>query len=113
MKSWYKNRGISFKISFMFASLFLMMIGVLTFILYNHFQKTVNESVMSAVSGKVSDNMSQMQSLLERIEISVDLVYDNDTLYYEGDVEIPPICKMLLSYKTEPGNENVPALLDE
>ena len=56
------------------------MIGVLTFILYNHFQKTVNESVMSAVSGKVSDNMSQMQSLLERIEISVDLVYDNDTL---------------------------------
>ncbi len=113
MKSWYKNRGISFKISFMFASLFLLMIGVLTFILYNHFQKTVNESVMSAVSGKVSDNMSQMQSLLERIEISVDLVYDNDTLYYEGDAEIPPICKMLLSYKSEPGNENVPALMKE
>ena len=113
MKSWYKNRGISFKISFMFASLFLMMIGVLTFILYNHFQKTVNESMMSAVSGKVSDNMSQMQSLLERIEVLVDLVYDNDTLYYEGDAEIPPICKMMLSYKEEPGNENVPPLLIE
>lgn len=113
MKRWYKDKGISFKISVVFASLFMMMIMVLTLILYRHFQKTVNESLMSAVNAKVSDNTSQMRSLLERIEVSVDLVYDNEMLYYESDAEIPPICKMMLSFKSEPDNGNVIALMEE
>ena len=113
MKRWYRNRGISFKISFLFASLFMLMTGVLTFVLYNHFQQTVNESIMNVVSAKVTDNMRQLQSLLARIENSTNMVHDNDSLFYEDDAEIPPICKMLISYEEEPGNENVLILMEE
>ena len=113
MKRWYRNRSIRFKISFLFASLFMLMTGVLTLVLYNHFQQTVNESIMNVVSAKVSDNMGQLQALLGRIENSTTMVHDNNSLFYEDDAEIPPICKMLLSYKEEPGNENVPRLMEE
>ena len=111
MKRWYRNRSIRFKISFLFASLFMLMTGVLTLVLYNHFQQTVNESIMNVVSAKVSDNMGQLQALLGRIENSTTMVHDNNSLFYEDDAEIPPICKMLLSYEEEPGNENVPRLM--
>ena len=113
MKRWYRNRSIRFKISFLFASLFMLMTGVLTLVLYNHFQQTVNESIMNVVSAKVSDNMGQLQALLGRIENSTTMVHDNNSLFYEDDAEIPPICKMLLSYEEEPGNENVPRLMEE
>ena len=113
MKRWYRNRSIRFKISFLFASLFMLMTAVLTLVLYNHFQQTVNESIMNVVSAKVSDNMGQLQALLGRIENSTTMVHDNNSLFYEDDAEIPPICKMLLSYKEEPGNENVPRLMEE
>ena len=113
VKRWYRNRSIRFKISFLFASLFMLMTAVLTLVLYNHFQQTVNESIMNVVSAKVSDNMGQLQALLGRIENSTTMVHDNNSLFYEDDAEIPPICKMLLSYKEEPGNENVPRLMEE
>ena len=80
----------------------VLMTGVLTFVLYNHFQQTVNESIMNVVSAKVTDNMRQLQSLLARIENSTNMVHDNDSLFYEDDAEIPPICKMLISYEEEP-----------
>lgn len=91
----------------------MLMTGVLTLVLYNHFQQTVNESIMNVVSAKVSDNMGQLQALLGRIENSTTMVHDNNSLFYEDDAEIPPICKMLLSYEEEPGNENVPRLMEE
>ena len=91
----------------------MLMTAVLTLVLYNHFQQTVNESIMNVVSAKVSDNMGQLQALLGRIENSTTMVHDNNSLFYEDDAEIPPICKMLLSYKEEPGNENVPRLMEE
>ena len=91
----------------------MLMTAVLTLVLYNHFQQTVNESIMNVVSAKVSDNMGQLQALLGRIENSTTMVHDNNSLFYEDDAEIPPICKMLLSYEEEPGNENVPRLMEE
>lgn len=113
MKKRYKSLSLSIKISLLFMLMNFIVVGAFTVILYFYFMGTVNEFVTGAVNSTVTANTNELENLLRRIEISCDLVHDNEVIYSNESIEAPSISKMIIEYYPMEHNENLMQLRDD
>lgn len=109
----YKSLSLSIKISLLFMLMNFIVVGAFTVILYFYFMGTVNESVTGAVNSTVTANTNELENLLRRIEISCELVHNNEVIYSNESVEAPAISKMIIEYYPMEHNENLMQLRDD
>jgi len=106
VKKQYKSRSLSIKISLIFVLMNFVVMGTFTIILYCYFQGTVKDSVTGAVDSTISANNSELETLLQRIEIASNLVHENDLILGQEE-ELPAITKMIIEYYPMENNENL------
>lgn len=107
MKKQYIRLSLGIKISLLFVLMDFIVMGTFTIILYCYFQGTVKESVTGAVDSTISANNSELETLLQRIEIASDLVHESDFILSDEGAELPAITKMITEYYPAAHNENL------
>ena len=113
MRKFYKRLSLSIKISLLFMLMIFTMVGVFTFFLHLYFTETVNDAVTDAVDSTVIANNNELENLLKRLEISCDLVHDNEIIYSNESIEAPVISNMIIEYYPMEHNENLMQLRNE
>lgn len=113
MKKYYKSLSLGIKISLLFMLMIFIVVGTFTVILYSYFTGNVSGAVTGAVNSTVTANNNELENLLRRIEISCNLVHDNEVIYSNESVEAPVISKMIIGFYPMEHNENLMQLIDD
>lgn len=107
MKRYYNRLKLCSKIILLFTIMIAVTVGIFAVILYKHFKRTVSDSVINAIDSAVTANTNELQALLERMEMAIDLVHANEIVYSGNETDISPVCEMIISYYPEDTNENI------
>ena len=102
--------SLSLRISLLFAGLLFAVVGIFTIVLYCYFQKTVDRSITGAVRSTVNANTDALCSLIERMEITVRLVHNNESVYQDESSDRTTLCSLIVSYEQEESGDNLIAL---
>lgn len=107
MKKYYNRLKLCFKIILLFTIMIAVTVGIFAFILYEHFKRTVKDSVISAIDSAITANTNELHALLERMDMAIDLVHANEIVYSADRNDISSICQMIVSYYPEDTNDNI------
>lgn len=111
MRDWY--RSISARTALIFILLNILVVGTFSVILYRHFLYTTRQSVEESLNATIAANNNRSRDLLNRIEITTDLVHDSDVIYRDTDTELPDILNMIVTFEERGDNSHLVSYLGD
>lgn len=94
----FSDKSVFFKICLAFSLLFVGTVILISIILYQYFHETVRSLVSDTVIESVSSRTDAFASALERVDVSIGLLNENDTIYGENDTSRPALCRLVMDY---------------
>ncbi len=111
MRDWY--RSISVRTALIFILLDVLIVGFFSAVLYRHFSRMTRESVEQSLEATIAANDNKIRELLNRIEITTELVHDSNRIYRDTDTELPEFLDMIVSFQEREDNSQLVAFLGD
>ncbi len=98
MRKQYLKSSLKVKISLTFIIIIFAVMGIFVFMLYQYFYNIIQNHTRKTVNMTAISNAEMLEQLLQRLEVSCDLVHDGKVVYTRDEINETLITKMIVDY---------------